>query len=67
MELYKFRYSMTEKYKMKMDMPKEMLEFNEKHPTEEFERQNTDNLQTHAKKLDNGEILTYSSNSKQFK
>lgn len=64
MELQKFRYQMTEKYKMKMETPKELLEFNEKHPTEEFEKQNTDNLQTHSKKLENGEIIGYAANSK---
>lgn len=67
MELFKFRHTLSEKYKTKLDIPKEMLEFNEKHPTEEYERQNTDNIQTHAKKLDNGEIINYSANSKQFK
>ena len=47
MELYKYRYYLTEKYKQRIEMPKELLEFHEKHPTEDFDKHNTDNMNTH--------------------
>lgn len=46
-EEFKFRRQILNKYKFKMEIPKDLNEYKEKHPTEEYDRHDTENLITH--------------------
>lgn len=49
MDLKKFRYYLSEKYKNRIELPKELLDFAEKSPTEEYYKHDVDNIPTHYK------------------
>lgn len=63
MEYTKFKREIQNKYKLKLEVPKELTEFTEKHPTAEYERHDTENLITHQNP-ENKEV--YHKNSKVF-
>ncbi len=63
MDDMKIRMYIANKYKTKIEIPKEMNEFKEKHPTEEFERHDTENL---ISNLNQETRESYHKNSKMF-
>ncbi len=68
MDLKKFRYYLSEKYKNRIELPKELLDFAEKSPTEEYYKHDVDNIPTHFKQdPKTGEKFYYSEHSKVFK
>jgi hypothetical protein len=64
LELTKLRYNLNKKYNYEFEFPKEMFEFQKANPTEQYEKNNKDNLPTHANEA---QKQFYSANSKLFK
>jgi hypothetical protein len=67
MKWFKYHYNFEKKYKLNFETTKDLMEFVEKNPMEQYDKQNPDNLITHIKQDEKGKPSYYSEYSKLFK